>query len=42
MRQNQIISLMTVAGATNTLAMSDHDDHIHVGFPRDVRLQQHV
>jgi len=40
MRPNQIISLMTVAGATNTLAMSDHDDHIHVGFPRDVRLQE--
>jgi hypothetical protein len=38
MRPNQIISLMTVAGATNTLAMSDHDDHIHVGFPRDVQL----
>jgi hypothetical protein len=42
MRPNQVISLMTVAGATNTLAMSDHDDHIHVGFPRDVRLQAHA
>jgi len=29
---HQIISLMTVAGAANTLAMADHADHIHVGF----------
>jgi hypothetical protein len=28
----QIISLMTAPGADNTLAMSDHADHIHVGF----------
>jgi hypothetical protein len=28
----QIITLMEYDGATNTLAMSDHDDHIHVGF----------
>jgi hypothetical protein len=28
----QIITLMEYAGTTNTLAMSDHDDHIHVGF----------
>jgi hypothetical protein len=28
----QIISLMTAPGAGNTLAMSDHADHIHVGF----------
>jgi hypothetical protein len=34
-RPNQIISLMTFPGADNTLAMGDHDDHIHVGFPRD-------
>ncbi|MDO9410120.1 hypothetical protein [Patulibacter sp.] len=33
-RPNQIISLMTFDGADNTLAMADHDDHIHVGFPR--------
>jgi hypothetical protein len=32
MAPHQIISLMTFAGATNTLAMSDHDDHIHVGW----------
>ena len=40
MRPNQIISLMTVTGANNTLAMADHNDHIHVGFPRDVRLPE--
>ena len=28
----QIISLMEYDGADNTLAMRDHDDHIHVGF----------
>ena len=32
MRADQIISLMTFKGADNTLAMSDHADHIHVGF----------
>jgi hypothetical protein len=32
MKPDQIISLMTFDGADNTLAMSDHDDHIHVGF----------
>ena len=31
---NQIISLMTVDGHDNTMSMGDHDDHIHVGFPR--------
>jgi len=25
---------MRVAGHGNTLAIGDHDDHIHVGFPR--------
>ncbi len=34
LRANQIISLMTVEGHDNTLSMGDHDDHIHVGFPR--------
>ena len=34
LQPNQIISLMTVAGHDNTLSMGDHDDHIHVGFPR--------
>ncbi|MFA4929864.1 MAG: lytic murein transglycosylase [Patulibacter sp.] len=34
MRPNQIISLMTYPGTDNTLAMADHDDHIHVGFPQ--------
>jgi hypothetical protein len=34
MRPNQIISLMTIPGHDNTLAMADHDDHVHVGFPR--------
>jgi hypothetical protein len=33
---HQIISLMTFAGADNTLALPDHDDHIHVGFAPDV------
>jgi hypothetical protein len=32
MKPHQIISLMTFAGADNTLAMPDHDDHIHVGW----------
>ena len=32
MKPHQIISLMTFEGADNTLAMSDHADHIHVGF----------
>lgn len=31
-RPQQIISLMTFAGASNTLAMASHADHIHVGF----------
>ena len=32
MKPSQIISLMTFDGADNTLAMGDHDDHIHVGW----------
>ena len=32
MQPAQIITLMTYEGATNTLAMADHADHIHVGF----------
>jgi hypothetical protein len=32
MKPDQIISLMTFAGTDNTLALSDHDDHIHVGW----------
>jgi hypothetical protein len=32
MQPHQIISLMTYASATNTLALADHADHIHVGF----------
>ncbi len=32
MKPHQIISLMTFDGADNTLAMADHNDHIHVGF----------
>ena len=31
-KPHQIISLMTFAGADNTFAMGDHDDHIHVGW----------
>jgi soluble lytic murein transglycosylase-like protein len=32
MKPHQIISLMTYKGTDNTLALSDHADHIHVGF----------
>jgi murein DD-endopeptidase MepM/ murein hydrolase activator NlpD len=32
MKPDQIISLMTFEGADNTLALGDHDDHIHVGW----------
>ena len=32
MKPHQIISLMKFDGTDNTLAMGDHDDHIHVGF----------
>ena len=32
MRADQIISLMKFPGADNTLAMADHNDHIHVGW----------
>jgi hypothetical protein len=32
MEPHQIISLMTFENAGNTFAMSDHADHVHVGF----------
>jgi hypothetical protein len=32
MQPHQIISLMTFDGADNTMALADHNDHIHVGF----------
>jgi soluble lytic murein transglycosylase-like protein len=32
MKPHQIITLMTYDGASNTLALPDHADHIHVGF----------
>ena len=32
MRPDQIITLMQYPGQTNTLAMGDHHDHIHVGY----------
>ena len=32
MEPDQIISLMTYPGRSNTLAMGDHADHIHVGY----------
>jgi hypothetical protein len=38
LRPNQIISLMTVDGRDNTIAMGDHADHIHLGFPRVPRV----
>jgi hypothetical protein len=33
MKPHQIITLMQYDGTDNTLAMGDHDDHIHIGFP---------
>ena len=33
LKPNQIISLMRYDDADNTLALADHADHIHVGFP---------
>ncbi len=32
MKPHQIISLMKFEDTDNTLSMSDHDDHIHIGF----------
>jgi hypothetical protein len=32
MDPHQIITLMTYPGETNTLALPDHANHIHVGF----------
>jgi murein DD-endopeptidase MepM/ murein hydrolase activator NlpD len=32
MRPHQIISLMQLDGTSNTVALPDHDDHIHVGW----------
>ena len=32
MKPDQIITLMKYEGEDNTLAMADHDDHIHVGW----------
>ncbi|HEX8105480.1 MAG TPA: peptidoglycan DD-metalloendopeptidase family protein [Solirubrobacteraceae bacterium] len=32
MKPHQIISLMTFDGTDNTMALGDHDDHIHVGW----------
>jgi hypothetical protein len=32
MAPHQIISLMTYAEASNTMALAGHADHIHVGF----------
>jgi hypothetical protein len=32
MKPHQIISLMSFDGAASTIAMADHDDHIHVGW----------
>ncbi len=32
MKPHQIITLYKYPGTDNTLALSDHDDHIHVGF----------
>jgi len=35
MHPHQIITLMKYTGTDNTLALADHDDHIHVGFYPD-------
>ncbi|HEV2812865.1 MAG TPA: hypothetical protein VGW10_06390, partial [Solirubrobacteraceae bacterium] len=32
MRPDQVISLMTYPGQSNTIAMGDHADHVHVGY----------
>jgi murein DD-endopeptidase MepM/ murein hydrolase activator NlpD len=32
MKPHQIITLMQIAGASNTFAMADHADHIHIGW----------
>ena len=32
MHPHQIITLMSYPGTDNTLALADHDDHIHIGF----------
>jgi soluble lytic murein transglycosylase-like protein len=46
MKPHQIISLMTFDGADNTMALADHDDHIHVGwrplFAANPRLGQQL
>jgi hypothetical protein len=46
MKPHQIISLMTFDGADNTMALADHNDHIHVGwrplFGANPRLGQQV
>lgn len=36
MKPAQIITLMKYDGTDNTLALSDHDDHIHVGFSPEI------
>jgi murein DD-endopeptidase MepM/ murein hydrolase activator NlpD len=41
LRPHQIISLMHFPGQPQTLALSDHDDHIHIGFrPREPESQR--
>jgi soluble lytic murein transglycosylase-like protein len=42
MRPHQIISTMTFAGADNTFAMSDHADHIHIGWRPGYGTIKHV
>jgi hypothetical protein len=32
MEPAQVITLMRYPGTTNTMAMSDHHDHIHIGW----------
>jgi soluble lytic murein transglycosylase-like protein len=39
MKPHQIITLMTYPGTDNTLALADHDDHIHLGFHPDGSTQ---
>ena len=42
MKPHQIITLMRYPGTDNTLAMSDHYDHIHVGFRPQLGFGAHL
>ncbi len=46
MKPHQIISLMTIPGTDNTLALPDHADHIHIGwrplYGHNTNLTRHI